>query len=77
MWSNSLELLDKHHWATLSELTQPIRIEDVMPPGKYELRIGPLQSREVFKARVDAPWQPGHSTTLKVSVENMQLIPAL
>ncbi|MEZ6078923.1 MAG: hypothetical protein R3C56_25600 [Pirellulaceae bacterium] len=76
VWSNSLELLGKHQRATLSELTQPIRIEDTMPPGKYELRIGPLQSKEWFEMQIDAPWQPGHSTALKVSVDNMQRIAA-
>lgn len=74
-WSNSLELLGKHQQSTLSELTQPILMEDAMPPGKYELRIGPVQSKEVFKVRLEAPWQPGHSTALKLSVENMQQVP--
>ncbi len=75
-WSNSLELLGNHHHPTLTELTQPIRIEDAMPSGKYELRVGPLQSKEVFGIQIDAPWQSGHSTALKLSVENMHQIPA-
>lgn len=75
MWSNSLELLGQNPQATLSEQTQPIVIEDSMPLGKYELRIGPLQSKEWFETQIDAPWLPGHSSTLKISVETMRRIP--
>ncbi|MEO8268264.1 MAG: hypothetical protein ABI557_01010, partial [Aureliella sp.] len=77
VWSNSLELLDQHQQVALSERTQPILVEDVMTVGKYELRIGPLQSKDVFKAQVDGPWQTGHSSALKLSVEDKQLIPSL
>ncbi len=73
-WSNSLELLGAHRPAALSELIKPILAEDVMPPGKYELRIGPRQSKEEFKVRIDAPWPSGHSTSLKISLGDMQKI---
>ncbi len=71
-WSNSLELLEHRDKVTLSELFEPIRLEDAMPPGVYELRIAPIDSGLAYTTQINAPWQTGHSAAMAISLRNMR-----
>jgi hypothetical protein len=71
-WSNSLELLDSRERVPSEDVTKAMQIKEVMPSGRYELRIRPTGSRKYFTFILDAPWTSGHAGALKLSFDELQ-----